>query len=65
MKRKPIQIAAIPYTELSRETLYVLCDDGSLWRMEAAQFTTLRVWERLPPIPPDEAEATAPVSAPG
>jgi hypothetical protein len=51
MKRKPIQIAAIPYTELSRETLYVVCDDGSLWRVEAPQLATPRTWERLPDIP--------------
>jgi hypothetical protein len=51
MKRKPIQIAAIPLTEAGgRETVYALCEDGSIWRRDERLYNPTQ-WERVPDIP--------------
>jgi hypothetical protein len=48
--RKPVQIAAVPDTEAHYETLYALCDDGSVWFLSQPGLTDA-VWRPLPPIP--------------
>lgn len=57
--RKPIQIAAVPSSDTegayqtNAETLYALCDDGSIW-----WYVHGDEWSLLPPIPQDGETAT-------
>jgi hypothetical protein len=55
MTRKPVQIAVVPDTYTHYETLYALCDDGSLWfLMQPCAGVDRGEWKPLPPIPADE-----------
>jgi hypothetical protein len=44
-KRKVIQICVIPTTGESMETLYALCDDGTIWFIGGSE------WIEVPEIP--------------
>ena len=45
MKRKIIQISAIPETQNEYSTIYALCGDGTLW------YHVKDGWEQLPDVP--------------
>lgn len=53
--RKPMQITAVPETENRFETLYVLCDDGTIWQMYHTMSGDC-VWKQVPPIPSTRVE---------
>lgn len=58
--RKIIQIAALPQTEGTYETIFALRDDGSIYKghFENNQYgvSELKRWKKLPPIQQDEDE---------
>lgn len=65
--RKPVQIATgttgVPYGDDGRgvdinHTIYVLCDDGSVWELGK------KCWQRLPNIPQDKPEQIVPPGTP-
>ncbi len=52
MERSPVQIAVVPDTPDYPETVYALCDDGSIWFLIfALSPTELDTRCRLPDIP--------------
>lgn len=51
MTRKPIQIAAFAGSEDSYETVYVLCNDGTVWWYD---FGTGKKWHRMKDVPQDD-----------
>ncbi|POY47463.1 hypothetical protein [Avibacterium paragallinarum] len=54
--RKIIQISSNSNSKIiNGETLYALCDDGSIWGLTAALDCG---WVRLPDIPQDEPKQT-------
>ena len=56
--RKIQQIAVSSEGETTYPCVYALCDDGSLWLMANKPHLKyeLLAWDRLPPIPQDDAE---------
>jgi hypothetical protein len=51
VKRKIVQISAIPDTSTQYETVYALCDDHTVWRIVLKEEDLNPVWVELPPIP--------------
>jgi hypothetical protein len=56
---KVIQIATTPDSDKVYETLFALCDDGSIWHL-VSPTTSDGVWTRLPDIPDETSEREYP-----
>lgn len=57
LTRKPIQISSCIHKK-GYETVFVLCDDGSVWTISDWYDTRNARWEKMPNIPPTSVNKT-------
>ncbi len=51
-QRHCVQIAVVEETADTREHIFALCSDGSIWRIDYSSRGVLGTWRPLPPLPP-------------